>query len=65
MANAQYPWLLGATVFNLDYAATNNLPQTSERYWFSLMTRASGGGLAPTLAYTRIKDARSTGYLPD
>jgi hypothetical protein len=65
MANAQYPWLLGATVFNLDYAATNNLPPTSERYWFSLMTRSTGNGLVPTLAYTRIKDARSSGYLPD
>jgi hypothetical protein len=65
MANAQYPWLLGATMFNLDYALMPGLPKTSERYWFSLLTRASDGTPLPTQAYTKIKEARASGYLPD
>ncbi|HLZ28651.1 MAG TPA: hypothetical protein VKV73_15160 [Chloroflexota bacterium] len=56
MANTQYPWLIGATVFNLDYATGGSVPNTSERYWFSLL---------PTLAYTKLKEARASGYLPD
>ena len=65
MANAQYPWLMGATLFNLDYALIGGLPKTSERYWFSLLTRSNTGDFVPTLAYTKIKDARASGYLPD
>ncbi|MCA1646311.1 MAG: beta-galactosidase, partial [Chloroflexi bacterium] len=62
MANAQYPWLLGATVFNLDYATT--MPRTSERGWFSLLRLSTDGKIEPTLAYTKIKEARASGYLP-
>ncbi len=58
MATAQYPWLLGATVFNLDYAV--NVPQTSERGWFSLLN----ADRSPRLAYSRIQQARASGYLP-
>jgi len=61
MADAQYTWLIGATVFNLDYAATYNLPNTSERYWFSLLNSDH----TPRLAYTSIQQARASGYLPD
>jgi polysaccharide biosynthesis protein PslG len=61
MASTEYPWLLGATIFNLDYAATYNLPNTSERYWFSLLNPDH----SPRLAYTRIQQARASGYLPD
>jgi hypothetical protein len=60
MANANYPWILGATVFNLDYAASGTLPDTSERVWFSLLNPDR----SPRLAYTRIKTARATGFLP-
>jgi hypothetical protein len=65
LAQAEYPWLLGATIFNLDYASIANLPKASERYWFSLLTRSGGGELVPTLAYTKLKEARASGYLPD
>lgn len=58
MANAQYPWLLGATVFNLDYAST--MPQTSERGWFSLLN----ADRSPRLAFTSFQQARASGYLP-
>jgi hypothetical protein len=61
LASTQYPWLIGATVFNLDYAATYNLPNTSERYWFGLLNPDR----SPRLAYTRIQQARASGYLPD
>ena len=58
MASAEYPWLLGATVFNLDYAS--NMPKTSERGWFSLLN----ADRSPRLAFTRIQQARASGYLP-
>jgi hypothetical protein len=61
MASAQYTWLMGATIFNLDYAAQTTLPQTSERRWFSLLN----ADRSPRQAYTRIKEARASGYLPD
>src|SRR5207245_7050349 len=60
MANTQYPWLMGATVFNLDYAASGGLPNTSERVWFSLLNPDR----SPRLAFTRIQQARTSGYLP-
>ena len=63
MANANYPWLLGATIFNLDYAAAGTMPSSSERVWFSLL-RGSSGAPVPTQAYTAIQNARRTGYLP-
>jgi hypothetical protein len=65
MASTQYTWLMGATMFNLDYASINNLPATSERGWFSLLERSTGGQLIPRLAYLKIKEARASGYLPD
>ena len=58
MAATQYPWLLGATVFNLDFAAS--MPTTSERTWFSLLNPDR----SPRLAYTKLKEARASGYLP-
>jgi hypothetical protein len=60
MASTQYSWLLGATVFNLDYAAMTSLPATSERRWFSLLN----SDLTPRAAYTKIQQARASGYLP-
>ncbi len=60
MASTQYPWLLGATVFNLDYASMAPQPANSERPWFSLLN----SDLTPRAAYTKIQQARSTGYLP-
>jgi hypothetical protein len=60
MANANYPWVMGATVFNLDYAASGTLPSTSERVWFSLLN----ADRSPRQAYTAIKQARASGYLP-
>lgn len=63
MASTQYPWLMGATVFNLDYAT--NQPRTSERFWFSLVDRSTDGKIVPRLAYTAIQQARTSGYLPD
>ena len=59
MASTQYPWLMGATVFNLDYAATQ--PKTSERSWFSLLNPDR----TPRPAYTAIQQARQNGFLPD
>ena len=58
LATSQYPWLLGATVFNLDYASST--PQTSERAWFSLLN----ADRSPRQAFTRIQQGRSSGYLP-
>ena len=59
MATTQYNWLMGATVFNLDYASSS-LPANSERPWFSLLN----ADLSPRAAYTKIQQARSNGYLP-
>jgi polysaccharide biosynthesis protein PslG len=60
MANANYPWILGATVFNLDYAASGTLPSTSERVWFSLLN----ADRSPRQAYISFKQARAAGFLP-
>ncbi|MBV9544911.1 MAG: beta-galactosidase [Chloroflexi bacterium] len=57
MATVQYTWLLGATVFNLDYATT--LPSTSERSWFSMLNPDR----SPRTAYTKFQQARASGYL--
>src|SRR3982075_4342555 len=61
MASTQYTWLMGATMFNLDYASIPNLPSTSERGWFSLLN----ADRTPRAAYTKIQQARTAGYLPD
>jgi hypothetical protein len=60
MASTQYTWLLGATVFNLDYASNAALPPTSERPWFSLLNPDK----TPRQAYTQFQQARANGYLP-
>jgi polysaccharide biosynthesis protein PslG len=60
MGNANYPWLNGAMVFNLDYAAAGDIPSTSERYWFSMLNADH----TPRPAYTRISQARASGLLP-
>lgn len=57
MASTQYTWLLGATVFNLDYAG--GMPTSSERPWFSLLNADK----SPRAAYTMIQQARASGYL--
>lgn len=64
MASTNYPWLMGATIFNLDYAANRGLPSTSERPWFSLLKLSTDGKLTPYPAYTAIQSARATGFLP-
>ena len=58
LASTQYTWLMGATMFNLDYASY--LPNTSERPWFSLLNPDK----TPRAAYTMIQQARANGYLP-
>ena len=58
MATSQYPWLLGATVFNLDYAASPAAP-TSERPWFSLLNPDR----TPRPAFIKFQQARTSGYL--
>ena len=55
----RYPWVQGATVFNLDYAAAGR-PPGSEQFWFSLLEPSR----APRPAYTAIQQARSNGQLP-
>ncbi len=59
MANS-YPWIRGATVFNLDYAAAGWIPPTSEQSWFSLLNPDK----SPRPAFSRIQQARDTGELP-
>ncbi len=60
LANSSYRWIVGATIFNLDYATTSWVPPTSEQYWFSLL----GPGGSPRPAYDRFKQARQNGILP-
>jgi hypothetical protein len=60
MASTHYPWLEGATMFNLDYASSTALPPTSERGWFSLLDESNSG----RPAYHAIQAARRSGYLP-
>src|SRR6266851_994150 len=55
MASTQYAWLMGATLFNLDYASIPNLPTNSERGWFSLLN----ADRTPRAAYTKIQQART------
>jgi hypothetical protein len=58
IASRDYPWLLGATIFNLDYAAVTRPEEPP--YWFSLLDDKN----SPRLAYNRIRDARASGALP-
>jgi polysaccharide biosynthesis protein PslG len=59
-ANTDYPWMSGATVFNLDHAVIGSIPPTSEQFWFSLLNPDR----SPRAAFTRIQQARAGGELP-
>ena len=59
-ANATYPWIAGATMFNLDYAAAAWIPSTSEQSWFSLLNPDK----SPRPVFNRIRLARQSGDLP-
>jgi Cellulase (glycosyl hydrolase family 5) len=59
-ASVEYPWIAGATLFNLDYATVNYIPPTSEQYWFSLLNPDK----SPRQAFSAIRDARQRGVLP-
>ena len=59
-ANVAYPWIVGATVFNLDHAAAGSIPSASEQFWFSLLNPDR----SPRAAFSRIQQARASGELP-
>jgi hypothetical protein len=59
-ANVEYPWIAGATMFNLDYATVGYVPSTSEQHWFSLLNPDK----SPRPAFIAIRDARQSGVLP-
>ncbi|MDQ3808852.1 MAG: hypothetical protein M3336_01020 [Chloroflexota bacterium] len=59
LANAQYPWVRGAMVFNFDAATVPWTPATSEKFWFSLLDQ----NLSPRLALERLAAARRDGRL--
>lgn len=59
LANANYPWLAGVMVFNLDYATTAWTPASSEHHWFSLLN----ANKSPRQAYNAFKQARGNGTL--
>jgi Cellulase (glycosyl hydrolase family 5) len=60
IANGNYPWIRGVTVFNFDYATVPWNQRTSEKFWFSLL---QGNGNA-TPALDQIATARRDGRLP-
>jgi hypothetical protein len=60
MANASYPWIAGATVFNLDYADVGSIGPSSEESWFSMLNPDR----SPRPAYQRFQQARADGTLP-
>jgi hypothetical protein len=60
MASTQVTWLLGATVFNLDYATNSAFAPNSEQPWFSLLNADH----SPRTAYSKFQQARATGVLP-
>jgi polysaccharide biosynthesis protein PslG len=60
LANANYPWIAGAMVFNLDYATTPWNPPSSEHHWFSLLN----ADRSPRQAYSAFQQARQNGTLP-
>ncbi|HEX2036323.1 MAG TPA: hypothetical protein VHS99_19240 [Chloroflexota bacterium] len=59
LANAAYPWIAGAMVFNLDYAAVPWVAPNSAMHWFSLLNPDR----SPRQAYLRLRDARAAGLL--
>ena len=59
-ASVEYPWIAGATMFNLDYATVGYIPSTSEQHWFSLLNPDK----SPRQAFIAIRDARQSGALP-
>ena len=60
MASTQQTWLMGATVFNLDYATNSAFAPNSEQPWFSLLNADH----SPRAAFTKVQQARSSGLLP-
>jgi hypothetical protein len=58
--NARYPWVVGALVFNLDFATTPWVPASSPMHWFSLVN----ADRSPRPAYLRLREARASGALP-
>jgi len=59
MANANYPWVRGATVFNLDAATLQGASASTAPYWFGLLN----SDRSTRLAYDRIRQAREAGQL--
>jgi hypothetical protein len=51
LANASYPWIAGAVLFNLDYATVPWVPLTSAMHWFSLLNP----NRSPRPAYDALK----------
>jgi hypothetical protein len=60
LASTQETWLLGATVFNLDYATNSAFAPNSEQPWFSLLNPDH----SPRTAYAKFQQSRGNGYLP-
>jgi len=60
IGNGNYPWFLGANLFNLDYATVPWNSPSGAPYWFSLLNPDR----SPRPAYDRIRDARRSGLLP-
>jgi hypothetical protein len=60
LANVEYPWIVGATLFNLDHATLGSLSPGSEQFWFSLLNPDR----SPRAAFTRLQQARASGELP-
>lgn len=59
LASTNYPWLIGATIFNLDYATNRAFSSSSERPWFSLLNPDK----SPRLAYLQFQASRLDGFL--
>jgi hypothetical protein len=60
LANAHYPWISGAMIFNFDYATTPWNPPSGEHYWFSLLNSDK----SPRAALDHFRQARRDGRLP-
>jgi hypothetical protein len=60
VANANYRWIRGAVVFNFDAATVPWHPNTTDKYWFSLL-EPTGKERA---ALTAFRTARTDGRLP-
>jgi hypothetical protein len=59
IANANYAWIRGAMVFNFDAATVPWTPNTSEKYWFSLLNPNG----TPRPALQSLISAREDGRL--